>query len=145
MNKMLAQYYKKTAKYGNKKVYLYGDSIVSHRKLEQLRHLPVQIFDSEKELERYQHLRLLEKSGQIRDLKRQVPLTIQEKFVYRGETIRKIVYKADFCYTTRDGRKVVEDVKGYDVKKGRYVTTKDFDLKWKLLKFRYPEYIFLLN
>ena len=34
--------------------------------------------------------------------------------------------------------------KGYDEKRERYLTTKDFVLKWKLLKHKYPDWCFEL-
>ena len=79
----------------------------------------------------------------ITDLKRQVPLIIQEKFVYQGKTVRPIIYCADFVYR-KDGKTVVEDVKGFDKKTGKWRTTQTFELKWKLLKARYPHYDFVL-
>ncbi len=101
-----------------------------------------QVFDSEKEFARYQELCLLEKAGQISDMRRQVPLLIQEECVRSGEKIKAIYYVADFCYRTLDGRQIIEDVKGQDAATGRFIKTKDFNLKWKLLRYRYPEYEF---
>ncbi len=70
-------------------------------------------FDSKKEAERYEQLVALQTAGAIEGLK------LQETFVlYRayttpeGERVRAISYVADFSYT-RDGKRVVEDVKGY--------------------------------
>lgn len=66
------------------------------------------VFDSKKEAERYQSLRLLERCGAIKNLKRQIPFLLIEKSVYG----RAVKYVADFVYE-EDGVEVVEDVKGY--------------------------------
>ena len=65
-------------------------------------------FDSQKELRRWQELKLLERAGQIKDLQRQVDFELVPKSL----GMRAIVYRADFVYTER-GERVVEDVKGY--------------------------------
>ncbi len=78
-------------------------------------------FDSQGEANRYQQLLLLEKAGEITDLKRQPffyfvhPVTkkhlvIKSKGYPNG---RKVKYVADFSYRTADGL-VVEDYKGFD-------------------------------
>lgn len=66
------------------------------------------VFDSKKEAERYRSLRLLERCGAIKNLKRQIPFLLIEKSVYG----RAVKYVADFVYE-KDGVEVVEDVKGY--------------------------------
>ena len=53
----------------------------------------------------------------------------------------EISYVADFVYF-RNGQQVIEDVKGFDEKTKKHITTKDFRLKWKLLKYLYPQYTF---
>ena len=145
-------------KYRNHPVYIFSDGYVlstadcaGHKSQVQgvvkrltEQHGPVaQLFDSAKESKRYLELLLLEKTGEIQDLDRQVVLTIQEKFEHQGEIVRAIRYCADFMYV-KDGKTVIEDVKGYDAKKKRWLTTQVFDLKWKLLKAKYPEYTFQL-
>lgn len=133
---------KKKLKYRNRKIYVYNNNIAVYEKNEKLG--PLQMtFDSEKEYKRYYELQLLQKAGKISDLKRQTPLEIQEKCVRNGEEIKQIRYVADFTYT-KDNITIVEDVKGQDAKTGKYITTKDFDLKWKLLKYKYPDLIFLI-
>ena len=77
-------------------------------------------FDSKKESKRYQELRLLERSGQIKDLRWQVPYELIPK--QKGE--RACTYYADFIYT-ENGEQVVEDSKG--------VKTKDYIIKRKLM------------
>lgn len=73
-----------------------------------------QIFDSKKEGERWKELKLLESSGEIEQLERQVKFDLLPKQMGSdGKVIeRKVQYVADFIYI-RDGEVVVEDVKGY--------------------------------
>jgi hypothetical protein len=68
-------------------------------------------FHSEKEVRRWRDLKLLEKAGEVQDLKRQVAF---ELAVQQGSCKYEIcVYIADFVYRNKDGARVVEDVKGY--------------------------------
>lgn len=98
------------------------------------------VFDSKREAKRYQELRLLEKAGEIQDLR------LQEKFVlipaqyeyqprYSEKTgnrlkdkkvllERECSYRADFVYL-KNGRLVVEDTKGF--------RTKEYVIKRKLM------------
>ena len=111
-------------KYRNKKITVGGET-----------------FDSMKELRRWRELKLLEKAGEITDLRRQVPFEIipdqrepdtigPRGGIRKGRIIeRKAVYIADFVYRDQDGRQVVEDCKGF--------RTKDYLLKRKLVLFRY--------
>ena len=126
-------------KFKNTVVYVYGD-MPSYVRLPDKRYDLV--FDSLKEYQRYCELKMLEKSGDITQLERQKKITIQPAFKYKDEKIREIAYRADFFYCDSNGRFIVEDVKAYDKKKQKYLTTKDFNLKWKLLKYKYPEYDF---
>ena len=91
-------------KYGAKKVVMDG-----------------QVFDSKRELHRWCELRLLERAGKISDLKRQVSYELIPKQV--GE--RACSYVADFVYYDADGKKVVEDCKGY--------RTEGYKIKRKLM------------
>lgn len=88
-------------------------------------------FDSKAEANRYIELKLLEKSGKISDLELQPKFELQEKYINnKGEKIRAIIYKADFCYL--EGNKIiVEDVKG--------VETKEFKIKRKLFENKYRD------
>lgn len=72
------------------------------------------VFDSRKEARRYAELRLLERAGEISNLKTQVPfLLIPNQFDENGHVLeRAVTYKADFVYN-RGGKLVVEDTKGY--------------------------------
>lgn len=117
----------KKNKYGNKKCELDGIT-----------------FDSKKEMRRYSELKLLERAGQISDLKIQVPfLLLPDQYepsseVYTrgekkgmpkpGKLIEKSCqYIADFTYIDRGGNYIVEDVKG---KK-----TKEYMIKRKLMLY----------
>ena len=84
-------------------------------------------FDSVKEAERYVDLSLLQRAGEISDLRLQVPFELVPKQKdTRGRVIREIKYVADFVYT-ENGKMVVEDVKG--------CKTKEYELKKKLMKY----------
>lgn len=144
----------KKNKYFNIPVYVFSDGFVFVDEDNQIKSLAASElpkihgkvtakFDSVKEYERYEELKLMVSANVITDLKRQVPLIIQEKFVYQGKTVRPIIYCADFVYR-KDEKTVVEDVKGFDKKTGKWRTTQTFELKWKLLKARYPHYDFVL-
>lgn len=131
----------KSPKYWNVKVYIYEDGFVS-----ELKSLPehgriTDIFDSRREYMRYLQLEALQTIGKISSLNRQQTLLIQEAFTYENQKIAKIEYKADFAYI-ENGVQVIEDVKAYDEKTGKSRSTETFKLKWKLLKFRYPQYKF---
>jgi hypothetical protein len=89
-------------------------------------------FDSIKERDYYILLLDRERRGEIRDLKRQVSIVIQEAFTTpKGEKIRAITYKADFTYKDLDGVTHIIDVKG-DPK----TLTDVYKLKKKLLAYR---------
>ena len=67
-----------------------------------------QVFDSVKEYHRWGCLRLLERAGKIKDLRRQVKFELIPK--QEGE--RACYYIADFTYL-ENGDLVVEDCKGF--------------------------------
>ena len=96
------------AKYGNTKVEIDG--------------VP---FDSKREAARWQELRLMERAGEISDLRRQVRYELVPKLP--GE--RPVDYIADFVYRDKDGNNVVEDVKG--------VRTPVYVIKRKLMLWRH--------
>lgn len=104
--KKLLQSAKKPSKYRNKKVKTEG-----------------QVFDSVKEYRRYQTLKLLEKAGEIQNLKTQVKFEL----IVGGMLICK--YYADFTYTDRSGCTIVEDVKSDPTRK-----LPVYKLKKRLLK-----------
>ena len=89
-------------------------------------------FDSEHESDRYAELKLLERSGDITDLKLQpVFVLIPNIRDGSGKIVQSAVtYKADFSYfDLRTGRKVVEDAKG--------VKTQVYALKKKMMRYFY--------
>ena len=85
-------------------------------------------FDSLKERNHYIVLEHLEKTGQIKDLRRQVKFLLQPSFKLNGKTIRAINYIADFTYI-KDNKLVVVDTKGF--------RTKDYLLKKKMFQYKY--------
>lgn len=84
------------------------------------------VFDSIIEGNRYCELKLLQRAGQISDLKWQVPFVLFEK----SEHGRKLVYKADFTYM-QNGQLVVEDTKSKATK------TQVYKLKKRILAEKY--------
>lgn len=103
-----------------------------------------EIFDSVKERDTYIELRLLERAGKIKNLRRQVeyelipaqrePDSIGKRGgVIQGKIIeRELKYVADFTFE-EDGKTVVADVKGYKGG-GAYAI---FKIKKKLLLWQY--------
>ena len=99
-----------TSKYGNRKITVDGET-----------------FDSQKEYRRWCQLRMLEKAGEIKDLKRQVKYTLIPAQKDGKKTIeRECSYFADFQYT-QNGETVVEDAKG--------MRTDVYKLKRKLMLY----------
>lgn len=108
-------------------------------------------FDSKKEARRWQQLKLMERAGEIDDLRRQVKYVLipaqreestevfmrgkKKGFHKPGRVIEKeVAYIADFVYhDINSDREVVEDVKGY--RDG--AAYKIFVLKRKLMLWRY--------
>lgn len=116
-------YYNKNNKYSNQKVTIDGET-----------------FDSKKEAKRYCELKLLERAGEIRHLRRQekfllIPSQYEEVVDAKGKPKQKCierecVYIADFVYQdSRTGKLVVEDTKG--------VRTKEYIIKRKLMLKEY--------
>jgi len=88
-------------------------------------------FDSLKERNHYIVLEHLEKTNQIKDLKRQVKFELQPSFKLNGKTIRAINYIADFTYL-KDGILVVVDVKSEITRKDKV-----YSLKKKMFQYKY--------
>lgn len=103
-------------------------------------------FDSKKEAQRYQQLKLMEKAGHICDLKRQVKYELIPAQYIDGKCVeRAVTYTSDFEYYVLKpypgrtvmigpdektiGQYIVEDVKG--------VHTKDYVIKRKLMLYKY--------
>ena len=134
---------KKGPKYHNVKVYVYADGFICNEKVSNHGQL-LRKYDSVKEYDRSNQLRLLERAGKIQNLQEQVPIEVSPAFVdNKGRTHKAIVYKADFTYI-EDGLEIVEDVKGYDKKTEKYRCTEAFKIKWKLMQANYPTKTFRL-
>lgn len=86
-------------------------------------------FDSQRELRRWQELKLLEKAGEITELDRQVRFEL----IPKDGRARAICYIADFVYL-RAGERVVEDSKGF--------RHKLYLLKKRLMKWRHGIEVF---
>jgi len=83
-------------------------------------------------------LKLLQRAGEIKDLKLQAPFILQEGFIdYTGKTQRPIKYIADFMYleTKRPDMFTVEDCKGH--------RTKEYLNKRKLFLYKFPNIRFI--
>lgn len=72
-------------------------------------------FDSRREARRYADLLMLQRAGEIRDLRRQVKIGMEGRDgPILTPTGRKAAYVADFTYVdTRNGCLVIEDAKGF--------------------------------
>jgi hypothetical protein len=88
-----------------------------------------EVFDSVAERDRWLELNLLQKAGKIHDLRRQMPFEL----IPKQSSERAVTYVADFVYNAGTV-KVIEDVKG--------AATRDYIIKRKLFKERYPDYGF---
>ena len=93
-------------------------------------------FDSAAEANRYAELKLLEKHGEITDLRRQVPFVLLDDYFISGKKKRGIKYIADFVYF-EDGIEHIEDVKG--------ILTPVYKLKKKMFEARYGKTIEEIN
>ncbi len=92
------------------------------------------VFDSKKEAGRYRELLLLEKNGIIKELETQKKFEIVPK---TDKVRRARFYVADFVYT-KDGNKIIEDVKSPITKKNPV-----YSLKKALVQWQYPEFEFI--
>ena len=99
-----------------------GSSKYKNRKIE----TPEGKFDSVKEYRRWEELKWMQRAGVISSLKRQVSYTLVPSQKTSSGTERPVKYIADFVYV-RDGKTVVEDVKG--------VRTAEYIIKRKLMLF----------
>lgn len=96
------------------------------------------VYDSKKEAKRASVLEQQAKYGLISNLQRQVVFELQPGYVNnQGKKIRPITYIADFQYK-KDGKLIVEDVKG-----GNATKTPEYRIKKKLFEYKYPEYTFV--
>lgn len=70
-------------------------------------------FDSIREGNRWQELKLLERAGEINSLERQVRFeVVPASRTLSGKKMHPVYYVADFVYKDRKGMTVVEDAKG---------------------------------
>lgn len=69
-------------------------------------------YRSGREAKRHQELLLLQRAGAIAGLVREVPFVLAQAVVLDGRNKPALRYVADFVYSTKDGRQVVEDCKG---------------------------------
>lgn len=111
---------KSESKYKNQKTFAFGKE-----------------FASLLEANRYGELLMLERAGEISELKTQVPFELipakrepdkkgPRGGIIKGKVIEQaVIYKADFVYKDKSGNTIVEDTKG--------VKTKDYRLKKKLM------------
>lgn len=102
------------SKYGNRKTWLDGI-----------------LFDSRREAGRWAELTLMQRAGEISELRRQVRFCLIPAILNdNGKTRQRAVfYVADFVYRTRDGALVAEDAKG--------VRTDVYKIKKKLMLWRH--------
>lgn len=107
--------YWKPPKYGNRKITVGGET-----------------FDSQREYDRYCQLRLMEKAGMIKELRRQVKYVLIPAQKKDGKVAeRECAYYADFVYLEKVGlgewKTVVEDAKG--------MKTEVYKIKKKLMRY----------
>lgn len=94
-------------------------------------------FDSQREVNRYCELKLMEAAGLITNLRAHPPALIIEPKAKDGRrTLRAVKYHPDFDYDELVVGHVVEDVKA------TVTRTAVFQLKWRLLKGRFPNITF---
>lgn len=90
-----------------------------------------QVFDSAKEARRYAELKLLERAGEIKDLKRQVEFVLIPEQKIDGKLVeRPVKYYADFTYR-ENGETIIEDVKCAATK------TREYIIKRKMMLWEY--------
>lgn len=91
-------------------------------------------FASRKEYKRYEYLLTLKRLGEISNLKLQVKYNlIPKQEMSDGTKLKPVSYVADFVYETKDGKTVIEDVKGY--KDPQSAAYRVFRIKVKLMRF----------
>ena len=83
-------------------------------------------FDSIRERDRYIELEFMQRSGEISELNRQQKFLLIPDQMDNGKVVEKAChYIADFTYYDKDGKYIVEDVKG--------IRTKEYRLKRKMM------------
>jgi len=104
------KYPRSRSKYGNRKTYYNG-----------------KWYPSIAEASRAKELNLLQRVGEITDLREQVYFELVPKQKDDEEVLEPVGYKADFVYLDKDGKRHVEDVKG--------VRTQVYNIKKKLMRW----------
>lgn len=92
----------------------------------------IQKFDSRTETTRYEYLLEQARIGNISNLDHHFTLLIQPEFTNcNGDVVPALTYEADFVYKTKEGQRIVEDVKGSEFFiDERFITLKQvFDRK----------------
>jgi len=91
------------------------------------------VFSSKLEMNRYIELFLLQKTGEITNLRLQPKYVLIPAYTNAaGKKVQNVTYVADFEYfDNRSGSYVVEDCKGYH--------TPIFKLKQKIFEYKYPD------
>ena len=89
-------------------------------------------FDSQLEANRYCQLKILERIGDIKDLRTQAEFVIQPSYKKNNKTMRAIKYIADFVYyDLKKGKTIIEDTKGF--------RNEVYKLKKKIFEYKYPD------
>lgn len=89
-------------------------------------------FDSRNEARRYKDLKLLQKSGVIKNLEVQAKFLLLDTLRKKGKTFQKRYYYADFKYYDNELKKtVIEDVKG--------ARTPMYKIKRHMFEQKYPD------
>jgi len=87
-------------------------------------------FDSKKEMAYYLKLKILQEKGLIEQLELQKEYELQPSFKIKDKTYRKITYKTDFSYISKEDNKLhIVDVKGFK--------TEVYKLKKKMMAYKY--------
>ena len=98
-------------------------------------------FMSKREANYYATLKIRERAGEIKNIRRQVPFILQDKFLYSGEIVLPIKYLADFVIDEKTANGWIMDVV-IDVKASSKFSDDVYKLKKKMLLFKYRDIIF---
>lgn len=105
-------------------------------------------FDSMKEARKYQELCLLKHDASpegVKEFTVHPRFELQPSFSKDGKKYRAIVYIADFDVLYNSGYREIIDIKPFDRKTCKYLTTPAFKLKAKMFDFRYPDLILAIE
>jgi hypothetical protein len=97
-------------------------------------------FDSKKEASQYIYYKHQKAKSEIKDFKMQVPFELipsQKDFRTQRIIERACIYRCDFVINNLDGSTEYIEVKGWDKKKRKFITTKDYIIKRKLMLYKY--------